>query len=255
MKVYRCKSCHAPLNYYNGAEVLVCDYCNTVNVLNEEEIKEKEKSYLHCKERIKYAKSYIDYKNVGIVLSELGNYKDCVELKKECLAKAKVLQEKEIKQRLIKVLIPILIIATLIFGIPISCSVSTCISRAKHDVSDITVSVAGIRTSYSNGGYYVYLDYKIYNGSGADVDSLKVITYISDKNGKSLGTITSQFGNSGYLNLQSGGTQIHETYLRENNPQNDTLFYKLYLGEYQDFKITCKVVQAEFSDGKYYYGN
>lgn len=266
MAVVKCKMCGASLEYEEGLGYARCEYCGTVNMINEVfeseaeqtvEIDKTEIEYQHCKERIRHAKTNADFRNVAFALEDIAWYKDSLALSHQCRQKAKELLKQERRKKHIKWAIIISIIALIIL-IPI---VINCASKNNHDKTKISINATSMRSEYReydppyiNGRWYVYITFKVENKSGVDVDYLSVTTYISDKNGISLGTIRSEFGNNSSLNLKAGKYQIHENYICTNRLESEPLLYALYNGKFSDFIFDYKIESIEFSDGQYYFG-
>ena len=105
--------------------------------------------------------------------------------------------------------------------------------------------------------YYATMDFEIKNKTGSTIDYIEVTTYFSDKNGKSIGTMTSNFGatySSSSLNLKANDKVIEEIYLSERKSASyfDSLFVELYENGIDDLVITHEITQVIWSD-KYRY--
>lgn len=142
----------------------------------------------------------------------------------------------------------------------IACIVGVTISQkaakeAATDVSKINVQITDRdcyynqnESPYTNGCYHIDFTYKITNNTKVDWGYLKITTYVYDKSGKQLGTITSEFGSSygsSDLKLKVGETVTKSSGLKDNRP-ND-FFAALYETPLSDLRF-----ESEVTYGSYY---
>lgn len=150
-----------------------------------------------------------------------------------------------------------IIIISSILAIVAVIAIVRIVKSSIHTVSDIEIEMLSSDSRYDSRYYYVYMDFKIDNHSGATLDYLKVTTYFADKNGKSIGTMTSEYGSQygdSKLNLKSKQSITKETYLSEYQSSSSygTLFTELYNNGIDDLIITYEITYAEWSDGYTY---
>ena len=131
-------------------------------------------------------------------------------------------------------------------------------AERKHDVDDIKISVTDISTSIEDGyystKYYVNMDFKIENKSKAkaNLQRLDVTMYLTDKSGKSIGTITSSFGSSysssSELNLERGKNTILSSYLSATGNNCSSVFSELYNNGLKNCNVEYKITYARWTD-------
>ena len=140
--------------------------------------------------------------------------------------------------------------------------ISLVAKKAKHNVSKISISLISLQADYDpnaspyiNGCYYVYLDYKLINNTGAEIDYITVDTYFKDKSGRLLGTVKAEFGGyySSSMQLQVGESQTHQIYISESQPARNEFFTTMYNSKLSDFTVTFKIKSVSFSDGEHYF--
>lgn len=125
--------------------------------------------------------------------------------------------------------------------------------KQAHDPEDIKIKLISSDSRYDNNNYYVYMDFKIKNNTGATIDYLRITTYFSDKNGKSIGTMDSTYGaaySSSALNLKASESVTKETYLSvyKSAAANNNLFTQLYLNGIDDMVITYEITEVRWAD-------
>lgn len=229
---------------------------------NNQQIQEEnlEIMYIAACELASRATSITDYKNANVYFSNLKGYKDSDARFEKCQQSIILLKAKEKRKKTIKFAIIFSVIAIVLLSIVIAVAAK----RNKYDVAKIDVSIVNVEKKYdpnasfyTNGCYYIYFDYKIKNGTGADIDYIKVTAYYTDNNGKSIGSVSTEFG--GYyslsMDLKSNSEQTHETYISENQPEKDKFFSQLYEADFSAFSVAYKITYVSFSDGKIYNSN
>ena len=130
--------------------------------------------------------------------------------------------------------------------------------KAAHDPDDIKMEIVACESKYDDRNYYVYMDYEIKNKTKETVDYIAVTTYFKDKNGKSIGTMTSEFGTpygNGALNLSKGDKVIESTYLDEYKTSTNMseMFVYLYENGIEDVEITFEITSVRWADDYSYY--
>lgn len=100
--------------------------------------------------------------------------------------------------------------------------------------------------AWINGRYYIDYTFKITNNTTVDWKYLQIKTNVFDKNGKSLGTITSEFGSSSGFELRAGETisQVSSIADSANNPGE--FFTTLFNSDLSDL-----VFESEVTSGTY----
>lgn len=242
---------------YIKAEIQNYADCNSQQIQEEN----LEKMYKAACDIANSAQSITDYKNANFYFANLKGYKDSDARLEKCQQSILLLQTKEKRKKTIKFSIIFSVIAIVLLSIVIAVTAK----KNKYDVAKIEVSIVNVEKKYNpnespyiNGCYYIYFDYKIKNGTGADIDYIKVTAYYTDKNGKSIGNVSTEFGgyySSSSMDLKANSEQTHETYLSENQPEKNKFFSQLYETDFSTFSVTYKITYVRFSDGKSYSGN
>ena len=129
---------------------------------------------------------------------------------------------------------------------------------AAHDPDDIKIEIVSCESKYDDRNYYVYMDFEIKNKTKETIDYIAVTTYFKDKNGKSIGTMSSEFGTpygNGALNLEKGDKVIESTYLDEykTSTHMDNMFVELYENGIEDMEITFEITSVRWADDYSYY--
>lgn len=167
-----------------------------------------------------------------------------------------------------RILAVVLLIVLIIAIVPGFEKAKTANFEREHDIDDIKIKIVELRPEekkYSNGTYYdwetdqeiedfyysykLYLDHEIKNNSGNTLDEVDVTAHITDKNGKHITNIDSEFNN---LALAKGDSVTLDVYLSRDYYDEDDSFFKLYEGDLSDLKITYEITYARWSDGAYY---
>ena len=146
----------------------------------------------------------------------------------------------------------LLVIACIVFIACLPMAKEKHTARA-HNPKEIEIQILSCTPENDDTYYYVTMDFEIKNKTKTDLDYIKVVTYFSDKNGKSIGTMTSSFGDlSNYspLNLKTNKKVIKETYLSERKSASyfDSLFVQLYENGIDDLVITHEIIDVKWSD-------
>lgn len=154
----------------------------------------------------------------------------------------------------IRVILLVIACITVIVGFFLS---KTYEDKAAHNPENIKIEMISCESKYDDANYYVYMGYKIDNSTKATIDYIAITTYISDKDGKSIGTITSDFGSiysDSALNLDPEKEVIKETYLSERQAaySHSDMFIELYNNGIEDLVITYEITSVKWSDGYYY---
>ena len=147
----------------------------------------------------------------------------------------------------------ILLVIACIAGVSMS---QMTAKEAATDVSKINVQITG-KNSYhkDNVGAYIYgcnyvdFAYKITNNTKVDWGYLKITTYVYDKKGKSLGTITSEFGQSygsSDFKVKVGETVTKDSSIEENAYNPSDFFMKLYEYDFSDLEFKSEVTYGTY---------
>lgn len=127
-----------------------------------------------------------------------------------------------------------------------------------HNVADISIRIVDvsskIKEGYSSSDYYVYMDFEIENNTEAALDSLNVTFYFRDKNGKSVGKLTSSFGGNTPA-IKSGKKGIETSYISEYGDKWDSLFYELYHNGLENCSVIYEITGASWDDDYSWYGD
>lgn len=197
------------------------------------------------------------------IFNSIPTYKDSAAKYRECLAlienQKRELDRKHLesqrrkRQAARKKRITVL---TILFSIIALIVTVVTVQKLAHSVKGIDIEIVDTKSVQEERYYYVYTDYKITNNTAQTIDYLEVVTYVTDQNGKSLGTITSHFGSS-YgsegLNLKANQSTIQEIYLSEyQSDRMDSLFVTLYNNGIEDFIVTHEITNVRWSDGYTY---
>lgn len=128
-----------------------------------------------------------------------------------------------------------------------------------HSPEQVTISVTSKSqeykanvSPYTNGCYYIYLDYQI-SAKDIGIEYIQIKTTVKE-NGNEIGTIRSSFSS---MNLDAGAQKSYQTYLQDNQPEknNNTFFLTLYDAKYSELSFSFEILSIQFSDGDYYHGN
>lgn len=135
-----------------------------------------------------------------------------------------------------------------VFGLIKSGSVK---AGQKHDPAKIGIEIISKDAYYDNRGtYYVEMNYQITNNTKVMLNKLKIKTLVYSNSGSLIGTITTELGGYGNeLSLKAGKNTVKNTYLQSYNPDNDKLFYTLYVERLSDLTLEYEIYYAEFDDG------
>ncbi len=205
------------------------------------------------------------------LFDSIGEYKDSESKIQECTKKHETL-EKEIeshtllvnearkklqnnenkKKRKRKTIVLIIFVIITLF---IACIIIS--KKATHSINNIKIEMIDSTSKHDSRYYYVYMDFKINNNTGNTIDYLNVTTFFTDKNGKSIGTMTSEYGSlygDVTLNLKSKESTIKETYLSEYQSSSSygTLFTELYNDGIDNLVIIHEITYVKWSDGVTY---
>lgn len=147
--------------------------------------------------------------------------------------------------------IVLLVIASLCFFAGLQTSKDAAQKRAT-DTDKIKVEIVDKEcwyepdsSGYSNGCYYVKLTYEVKNKTKVDWSYLQVTTEVTDKSGKSLGTLTASLGsgNSSAKFKVGKSTKIDVTF-DSKNP--DDFFIALLEKELSEFTLESRVTSGNY---------
>lgn len=174
--------------------------------------------------------------------------KQCLDLiyeqKKQIEATATVIAAKRERTKKIRLIAFILIVVVIS---------SFYVFRAMaHNEKRCSVVIKSLSTSEDQYSNYVFLDYRITNDTSATIDYLKITTRFKDSEGKTLGTISSEFGSlygNGALNLDAHTETIEETFLSEGTRSMTSLFEHLYQKGINDLSVSYEILNIKWTDG------
>ena len=151
------------------------------------------------------------------------------------------------------------IIRIILLGIAvIACAVGfnlskTAAQKAATDVSKIDVEIIDkkgyVKSDYSSKHYYIDFTFKITNRSGVEWASLDIKTEVFDKNGRSLGTITTPFGStygSNALGLEVGETITKVSTIDVSQNNVDDFFAAMYESDLSDLRYESRVTSGNY---------
>ena len=151
--------------------------------------------------------------------------------------------------KVIRIVLLVVACITVIVGIKKS---QKAAKEAATDVSKINVQITDMNChqEQNDGRYYIDFSFQITNKTNVDWGYLKVQTHVFDKNGTSLGTITSEFGQSkrsSDLILKVGETVTKESSIAENANSPGDFFMSIYESNFSDLRF-----ESEVTYGSYY---
>jgi len=122
--------------------------------------------------------------------------------------------------------------------------------KAATSLSKIEVQVVNLKRSHSNELKYIDLTFRLTNKTKVEWGYLEVKTYVYDRNGKLLGTLTSKFGRSYgtsdfYLFAKESLTR--DASIKENSFNSSEFFLSLYNTNFTDLRF-----EPEVTYGIYY---
>ena len=197
------------------------------------------------------------------IFGSISKFRDSEAKQKECLSlienqKNEIFQknlELQLKKRQASKRKKIILLSIIVSIIALFITFIT-VRELTHSTKNISIEIVDARSAEDNRYYYVYTDYEITNNTAKTIDYIEVVTYVTDKNGKSLGTITSSFGSlygSNTLNLKAHNSIIKETYLSEyKSEQIDSFFVALYNNGIKELIITHEIANVKWADGYKY---
>ena len=160
-------------------------------------------------------------------------------------------QRKSIKLPAILCSIATVILIIVSIAVP-SVQVAKAKDKALHSSDQITVSIISKTQEYkesdsfySDGKYYIYLEYKI---AGKDIGAtyVELQTAIYDKKGNEIGNLNTSLN----IDVKAGSTQTYSTYISEYRLNSNKIFETLYNTKYYDLKFEIKITRITFSDGR-----
>ena len=92
------------------------------------------------------------------------------------------------------------------------------------------------------------------NKSGAKIHSVSFKTYVEDKNGNSIGSITTTFGSpyfsSGSLELEKKNSITKTSYLDESlySLQDNSLMYGIYENGLESYNLSIEITEVRWTD-------
>ncbi len=153
-----------------------------------------------------------------------------------------------INYKVVRVINIILFVVALISCMPGYHRAKIAEREAATDMSRIQVEIVEKKSYFdeSNQKYCVDITYEFENKTKVDWDYLSLTTYVYDRSGKSLGTITSKFGYSSSFKLKAGQTikqdsQFAEYYL-------DDFFKTLYESNLSELVLETEVTYGGYSE-------
>ena len=197
------------------------------------------------------------------IFGSISKFRDSEAKQKECLSlienqKNEIFQknlELQLKKRQASKRKKIILLSIIVSIIALFITFIT-VRELTHSTKNISIEIVDARSAEDNRYYYVYTDYEITNNTAQTIDYIEVVTYVTDKNGKSLGTITSCFGSlygSNTLNLKAHNSTIQETYLSEyKSEQIDDFFVAIYNNGIKELIITHEIADVKWADGYKY---
>lgn len=239
-----------------------------VEALKQAQLKQSEEIYLKACSLIN-ANNLRSLSQADKLLAKIPNYKDAQQKRAYCGAMIKKQQEElaarnaqiwEHRKKVARTVIIICAAALVTTVIIIIAAIS--IYRSMHSAANVVIDIKNTTSKYE-GDYYVYMDYFLQNNTSATIDYVAVTVYFSDKNGKSLGWVTSEFGavNTLYssdqtLELKPGKSITKSAYLIERRLESSNEMFKyLYHNGVEDLEITYKITKIKWSDGYTYKNN
>lgn len=142
----------------------------------------------------------------------------------------------------------LLVFTVILFFVGLALSIKATKAR-NHDIDDISVKIVGSETAQDGYRSYVNMDFEIENGSDNTLAYIELIVRFTDKSGKQIGTMTSSFGSSTGMGLESGEKVILTSYLSESGSNFGTLFAGLYQNGVEAYDLDYEVTYAEWEDG------
>ncbi|MBR3436410.1 MAG: hypothetical protein IKG97_01510 [Lachnospiraceae bacterium] len=151
----------------------------------------------------------------------------------------------------------LLVLACIAFFVGIGLSQKAEKAR-KTDLSKINVKIVGkecyynqFEAPYTNGYYHILLTYELTNKTKVDWKYLSVETIVYDKNGKTIGSLTAEFGNSygaSNLKLKVGEKATRDSELKDNMPS--TFFMTLYDSDLSDLTFESEITYGTYYESK-----
>ena len=120
-----------------------------------------------------------------------------------------------------------------------------------HNVEDIVIEITGDYTETEGNYCYVYTHFKITNNTRKTLNYVEVKTHFTDKNGRSLGTMTTTLGSiyGNGLSLEKGESVVKTTYLEDPYYSMSDLFEGLYENGVSAYNVEHEITYAYWSDG------
>lgn len=151
-----------------------------------------------------------------------------------------------------------LIIASIVLIISIPFAIKAGNDRERelkelaHALDNITIELVGCHSEQDDRNYYVYFDYKITNNTSEKLNDIEVVSYFTDKNGKSVGTVTTSLESD--LNddkYKCGQTTEESVYICESitSRKITNIFMELYNNGMTRLEVTNKAEYAHWADG------
>lgn len=103
--------------------------------------------------------------------------------------------------------------------------------------------------SYTNGCYYIRLDFEV-EAKRTDVEDVELKVYISDKSGDELGFVRASLSD---IHVKAGDKKTVTVSLEENQPERNEFFTSLYNADFSELKFRYEIGSVRFTDGKYYH--
>ena len=123
-----------------------------------------------------------------------------------------------------------------------------------HNPEDIVINLKSSREETKDNRFYVYMDFDIMNKSGAKIHSVSFKTHVEDKNGNSIGSITTTFGSpyflSGSLELEKKNSITKTSYLDESlySLQDNSLMHGIYENGLESYNLRIEITEVRWTD-------
>ena len=262
-----CPNCGSKLDTTPGTQKCHCSFCDSIFILQDgerslSEIKKEDVYIEAC--RLMGADNIFSLNQAAGLFSAISSWKDAESKSQECKERADKIQQQLDKENEIRRIVERkrrkrkrIIALTLLF-ITIGVVAAYSFTRARnHSYRGVDVSIKDASSQSDSYYAYVYFDYEITNHTGASIDYVKVTTRFVDEKGKSLGTVSSEFGTpykyGGVpLSLKAHDSTIEETYLQESLQSMSKLFGSLYYEGVDNLIISYEITEIRWTDGVTY---
>ena len=123
------------------------------------------------------------------------------------------------------------------------------VKAKNHSPKQVTVELTELSSEQDGyyGYYYVYLKYNV-SVKKYGIDDMKIKTYVYDKNGNEITTVTTSFSN---MNLPEDSSKTITSELKSSGLSDS--FAKLYEGSLDTLEFKHEIEYIYFADGESYY--